>query len=140
MEINFSQFGQEIARQERINSNPVAPGEEQSSKLPDVSQPLRQTVQERTELADNLNRQSENPVDIQTAVEEITEFVQARNRQLAFSIDEESQRSVVKVTDAESGEVIRQIPSEEVLALSERIRELQTDVGAAVGVLFNKQA
>ncbi|MFT5676420.1 MAG: flagellar protein FlaG, partial [Paraglaciecola sp.] len=44
----------------------------------------------------------------------------------------------VKVTDSETGEIIRQIPSEEVLRLSERLQNLQLDVGAAVGVLFNK--
>lgn len=77
---------------------------------------------------------------IDTAVSEISEFVQANNRQLNFSIDEGSQKQVVKVTDSVSGEVIRQIPSEEILALSDRLRDLHTDVGTAVGVLFNKQA
>ena len=77
--------------------------------------------------------------EIESAVDEVSEFVQAQNRNLNFSFNEESNRSVVKVTDSETGELIRQIPSEEVLKLSEKIRDLQTDVGAAVGVLFNKE-
>ena len=40
--------------------------------------------------------------------------------------------------DAESGDIIRQIPTEEVLKLSERLQELQLDVGKVVGLLFNK--
>lgn len=76
---------------------------------------------------------------IKAAVEELSDFAKASNRQLNFSVDENSDRAVVKVTDAESGEVIRQIPSEEVLKLSERLRDLQSDLGNAVGILFNKQ-
>ncbi|MGJ8681841.1 flagellar protein FlaG [Paraglaciecola sp.] len=81
-----------------------------------------------------------SPEQIDTAVSEISEFVQSTNRQLNFSIDEDSKKQIVKVTDTESGEVIRQIPSEEILQLSDRLRDLHTDVGAAVGLLFNKQA
>jgi flagellar protein FlaG len=80
------------------------------------------------------------PEQIDQAVSEISEFVQAGNRQLNFSIDEDSNKQIVKVTDSQSGEVIRQIPSEEILELSDRLKELTTDVGSAVGVLFNKQA
>ena len=67
------------------------------------------------------------------------QFLQAHNRNLAFSVDSGTERSVVTVTEANSGDVIRQIPSEEVLRLAERLRELQTDVGSSVGVLFNNQ-
>lgn len=39
-------------------------------------------------------------------------------RKLEFSIDEGSGRNVVKVIDSDSGDIIRQFPSEEVLKLS----------------------
>lgn len=77
--------------------------------------------------------------DIQSAVGQVSDFVQGQNRNLNFSFDDEAQRSIVKVTDSETGELIRQIPSEEVLRLSERIKNLQSDVGSTVGVLFNKE-
>ncbi|MCY7294535.1 flagellar protein FlaG [Alteromonas sp. a30] len=80
-----------------------------------------------------------NPANLESAVGEVSEFVQSQNRNLNFSFNEDSGRSIVQVTDSETGELIRQIPSEEVLRLSERIKNLQTDVGAAVGVLFNKE-
>ncbi|MEP0177495.1 MAG: flagellar protein FlaG [Paraglaciecola sp.] len=90
--------------------------------------------------ADNQVIQDEySPEEIEVAVTQISEFVQASSRQLNFSVDEDSNKQVVKVTDAESGDVIRQIPSEEVLKLSERLQDLQTEVGTAVGLLFNKQ-
>lgn len=39
-------------------------------------------------------------------------------RKLEFSVDESSGRDVVKVIDSDSGDLIRQFPSEEVLKLS----------------------
>lgn len=66
-------------------------------------------------------------------------FLQVQNRDLAFSIDEDTARSVVTVIDGQSGDVIRQIPSEEVLALAARIQELQQDVGVSVGVFINNE-
>lgn len=86
--------------------------------------------------SDNIEANSGN---IESALGEVSEFVQSQNRNLNFSYNEDSNQSVVKVTDSETGELIRQIPSEEVLRLSERIKDLQSDVGATVGVLFNKE-
>lgn len=85
------------------------------------------------------NNTQASVADIQSALGEVSDFVQAQNRNLNFSFDNEAQRSIVKVTDSETGELIRQIPSEEVLRLSERIKNLQSDVDSTVGVLFNKE-
>ncbi len=90
------------------------------------------------ENADNQNRERQAE-DIELAVQEVQAFLQVQNRNLAFSIDESTQRSVVTVKDSESGDVIRQIPSEEVLKLAERIKSLQEDIGSSVGVLVNNK-
>ena len=58
---------------------------------------------------------------------------QVRQRALEFSIDEGSGRTVIKVIDKETEAVIRQIPSEEVLELSARLRR-------GDGLLVNVQA
>lgn len=77
--------------------------------------------------------------DIEVAVSEVRDFVQAQRTNLDFTFNGDSNRSIVKVTDSDTGELIRQIPSEEVLALSDRIKGLQSDVGEAVGVLFSRE-
>ena len=76
---------------------------------------------------------------VRQAISDVESFLKVQNRDLAFSIDEDTARSVVTVIDGQSGDVIRQIPSEEVLALAERIQELQQDVGASVGVFINNE-
>ena len=76
---------------------------------------------------------------VRQAISDVESFLKVQNRDLAFSIDEDTARSVVTVIDGQSGDVIRQIPSEEVLALAERIQELHQDVGASVGVFINNE-
>ena len=43
---------------------------------------------------------------------------------LKFSVDEESGKQVIKVQDIDSGDIIRQIPSEEALQLAEKLSEV----------------
>ncbi|MGE0080915.1 MAG: flagellar protein FlaG [Thiohalomonadaceae bacterium] len=63
----------------------------------------------------------EREVDLGKAVAEVAQYVR---RDLNFSLDEESGRTVVKIIDAQSNEVVRQIPSEEMLALARHLARL----------------
>lgn len=63
---------------------------------------------------------------LEGAVATIQDFVQSVQRSLNFAVDESSGQVVVKVTDAESGDVIRQIPSEEALNLAENLTEVRS--------------
>nr|WP_298139752.1 flagellar protein FlaG [uncultured Pseudomonas sp.] len=63
---------------------------------------------------------------IEGAVASIQDFVQSVQRSINFSVEETSGRVVVKVTDAGSGDVIRQIPSEEALQLAENLSEVRS--------------
>jgi flagellar protein FlaG len=65
--------------------------------------------------------------ELNAAVQQMNTYVQNIQRDLQFSVDEESGRNVVKVIDSKSKEVIRQIPSEEVLALARQWAEQQAD-------------
>lgn len=56
-------------------------------------------------------------------VSELQDYVQKAQRNLDFHVDNRTGRVVVKVVDATSDEVIRQIPSEEMLNLSRRIQD-----------------
>ena len=76
-----------------------------------------------------------NQPEVDYAVNKLNEYIQHSRRDLHFSVDNDSGRVVVKVIDSETREVIRQIPSEEVVALA-RGADLQESVGA----LLNKQA
>jgi len=70
---------------------------------------------------------------LKTAVQEIEKFVQSIKRNLEFSIDEASGKVVVKVIATATGEVVRQIPSEEALKLADSLN-------TASNVLFDAKA
>lgn len=67
------------------------------------------------------------------AVDEVRKAIEPVAQDLLFSIDDDTGRTVVKVVDASTDEVIRQIPSEEVLAISKALDKLQ-------GVLIKQEA
>ncbi|WJW74583.1 flagellar protein FlaG [Thiohalobacter sp. IOR34] len=56
--------------------------------------------------------------DVNGAVRRLNDYAQQMNRELRFSIDEDSGRTVIRVIDPDSEEVIRQIPPEEILSLA----------------------
>lgn len=63
---------------------------------------------------------------LEQAVSSIAGFVQKITRDLDFSLDDSTGRMVVKVTDRASGDVVRQIPSEEALRLAENLEQVRS--------------
>jgi flagellar protein FlaG len=78
----------------------------------------------RTDAAPQPSR-SPSSEELKEAVKAINRAMQQSNRNLEFSVDEDTDRLVVKLTDRETGELIRQFPSEETLAISRSIGEFQ---------------
>lgn len=69
---------------------------------------------------------AEKPEDIVSAAERIREHVQSLQRDLNFSVDDSTGQVVVRVMDGDSGKVVRQIPSEDILRLAERLDEMRS--------------
>ena len=82
------------------------PGADKGQELPVGGKSMPQE-------GDNLSREM-----VISAVDNLNNYVQTIRRALQFSVDENSGRTVIKVLDAETKEVIRQIPAEEVISLS----------------------
>ncbi|WP_313548572.1 flagellar protein FlaG [Pseudomonas sp.] len=61
--------------------------------------------------------------EVKQAVEDIQAFIDSVERNLKFSIDEGSGRVVVKVIAKASGELIRQMPTEEALELARSLKK-----------------
>jgi flagellar protein FlaG len=148
MTINSIQVGQNIALSNIGSERTSTPQSDEQRVDVNAEAPLRTDnqqvnvsaeTQESETNADTSTNENGNTQALQQAVEDVENFVQAQARNLAFSVDDDTNRSIVTVRDTDSGDVIRQIPSEEVLALAERIQSLQDDVGSRVGVLVNGQ-
>ncbi len=61
--------------------------------------------------------------EVENAVSKLNEYVQSTARTLNFQVDDESGKTVIKVYDRESDQLIRQIPNELVLELARRLNE-----------------
>ena len=84
--------------------------------------------------ANALNKDRSATVEqVSQAVDRINEMMQSGKQTLSFQLDDDSGRMVVRVTDAQTKEVIRQIPTEETLKFAEYVDGL-------VGLIFNKKA
>ena len=73
--------------------------------------------------------------DVAKAVSEISDYVQNISRDLQFQVDKQTGSTIVTVLDTETKEVIRQIPSEEVVAMARFIAENAPD--PVKGLLMN---
>lgn len=114
-----------------MNIQPVqAPTGAGTSAVNDVRQPpaprqeasAAQAVQKPIEAT---KAASLTEADVQDAVRRVEEFVAATTSEISFSVDTESGMRVVKVMDKATDEVIRQIPSEEVVAIAQALDKLQ---------------
>ncbi len=74
-----------------------------------------------------LPEQAADTARISEAVTRINEIVQSVQRDLSFNLDEDSGKTIIRVVDSGSGELIRQIPSEEALAIALQLRDLQKE-------------
>jgi flagellar protein FlaG len=63
--------------------------------------------------------------DAQQAADALQEFVQPLNNTLQFSVDQDTGSTVVKVIDSETDKVIKQLPSEEAIALAKALDKLK---------------
>jgi len=70
---------------------------------------------------------------VEQVVKEMKQVVAPMAQNLEFSIDQGSGHTVVKVIDTATQEVVRQIPSEELMSIARSIDKLQ-------GLLLNRKA
>jgi flagellar protein FlaG len=56
---------------------------------------------------------------IESVTRQIDSFLRSMNKSLQFRLDESSGRMIVSICDAETGEVIRQVPGEEALRIAQ---------------------
>ncbi|NLK85484.1 MAG: flagellar protein FlaG [Aeromonadales bacterium] len=107
-------------------------GDKASANAKQEEKKVSQAVQERNEklakeLMNDLNRQ---------------------NIGLAFSFDDDTEDTIIKVTDLNTEKLVRQIPSEDFLELSKRLKEFQENNKSAVeskekyakGLFFDENA
>jgi len=104
------------------------------SALPNLSpkQQLDSTLQQLAAAADNQLAKTDvgqDPITASDLIEPIQRINESmRPRGLEFELSETTSRVITRVIDRESGEIIREIPPEEVLKIAERLEEMQGQI------------
>lgn len=109
----------------QVADKPALPAE----TTPVIDKPV-QVVKPVTDVSDT---------ELQQAIDVVNQAVALEQRSLSFSIDDASGRSVIKVIDYETDELIKQIPSEELLKVAQDIKRLQEEMGQSIGLLIDNK-
>lgn len=112
-----------------VTAGMVKPGYQQGSpsavKVQQEAQPnLGPANNSIVQQAEQEQATAQDPQAVEKAVENINDHLQSLGRDLSFSVDNDSGRTIIKVMDSETDEVIRQIPSEEVLNLAQYLQDV----------------
>lgn len=111
----------------------AVPAAQTASNLQPVAKPEEST-------ASRLEQQSKDEAEaLRAKVEELNQNAQSVRRSLRFNVDDDTGITVITVRDRETDEVIRQIPSEELLALARYFAEAGDGQGASKGLLLRAE-
>lgn len=103
---------------------PVQPATPAPARMPGVGTPTSETA------TDGL---IPNVAQLQQALGSVNQAMQKLAPGLEFAIDPDSSRTVVKVVDQQTGDVIRQMPSAEALEIAKALDKVQ-------GLLISQRA
>ncbi|MEE1952755.1 flagellar protein FlaG [Aeromonas sp. 75A] len=111
--------------------------EEQRVMTQDVEKQQAERAKEKVRKSDVSDK------DIEKEVQNLQEFSKLQGWTVNFSVEKDLEQVVIKVMDANTKSMIRQIPSEELLSISKRLKDLREgDViggGSRVGLLLDKE-
>ena len=114
-EIQPKEFpGSAASRQRSVTSG----SKSESTREPIVSKVgLSQNMAEKTKSSEPVS------IDVHKAIEKLNKFAEAQKKDVSFSVDKESESTVIKVFRTQTGELIKQFPPEEILAMKAKIRK-----------------
>ncbi|MBM0492257.1 flagellin [Aeromonas hydrophila] len=81
------------------------------------------------------SNEAASPVDkqkieeLEKQVQELQDAMSLKGWAINFSVDKDLSQTIIKVMDAETKTMIRQIPSEEWVSIAKRLREYSDDMG-----------
>lgn len=91
---------------------------------PAITQTSSNRDREVSQPRQSLQKEKPSAEEIQKDLDAMNSHLESMNMSIQFNVDKGSKDIVIKIVDRNSGEVIRQIPSDEVLRLREHMTEM----------------
>ena len=111
---------------------------QQISTVSSSSKSLKTRSAESTPEAENQQDIGVSGEGLEAAAKQVADYLQKSSSDLEFGVDKDTGQYYFKVINPETHETIRQVPTEEMLAMAKRLRELG-DAKNASGVLMDEQ-
>lgn len=126
---------------------PASPGngrrvDAQPATSTQTSGVARQTVAASGNTAPPAAAQQQSARDLAQATRDISDYIQTVSRSLSISVDPDLGSTVIKVMDADTEEIVRQIPAEEILQIARFLADQQASAdsaGALKGLLMDQE-
>lgn len=138
-----------------VTPTPASPGKNVVALRPANAPPVRQeiaapvskpvTTTAQADVAEQaaerrVSQQREEEVEaLRNKVEELNQNAQSVRRSLRFDVDDNTGITVITVRDRDTDEVIRQIPSEDLLELARYFAEANESTGESKGLLLRAE-
>ena len=98
------------------------------------------TVAQSGQRVNQAEQTEETIVNIEQQVSDLSDNAQRIERRLQFKVDEDSGSTVVSVFDRQTDELIRQIPPDELLTLTKRLKQINEGLTEETsGLLLQRQ-
>jgi flagellar protein FlaG len=104
-----------------LSSSVASPSQQLASKPVDADS-VKQQKSEPSVVSPKSNTQPETVEELTNQADQLNQQLDRLGQSIAFSVDENSQFSVVKVVDKTTDEIIRQFPSEGSLKIMKNIQ------------------
>ena len=106
---------------------------EENIKSTQVNKTNRSELQDKSLSQSSALSPHEKADELEGAVDDLNQRLESEEINVAFAVDENSGRVVVQIKDSKSGELIRQVPSEETLKFAHSVHK-------GVGTILDSKA
>ncbi|MCB5162861.1 flagellar protein FlaG [Marinomonas algarum] len=138
MTINASDFSKQgvsyslVRPEQRVSDDFIAQRQENAKVVQDTEGASKTDKDDKSQSDSKVIVEAS---DIETANQKMAQL----NVRLTFEMSEDQKQNIVKVLDQSTGDVVRQIPTEEFLKMSDRIDAIMSQLSDIKGTLVNSE-
>lgn len=103
------------------SAKPTARPDSQPVTVATTGNAAGRTVQQPSPVMTPAAVQQPDPAQLNQALQSINKALQSSSSNIEFTVDDDTERTVVKVVDQQTGEIIRQMPSLEALEIAKAL-------------------
>jgi flagellar protein FlaG len=139
----------EITNVSKLVSTPVAKSNRQKDEPSSLANGLKEQIKEqvkeqgfgsnvtsldtsKNDSSQGANKKASHLETLKSAAVAGNSLLQSVNHNLEFKVDESTKKVVIKIIDKQTGETVRQIPSEEMMAFIKKMQELDGEKGSII--------